>query len=61
VSSTGTGGHIVGGLMAQNALLNTTVITGNSAVTFSRCAISRALQASATARSLGSRSWSQLY
>jgi hypothetical protein len=47
--------------MAQNALLNTTVITGNSAVTFSRCAISRALQASATARSLGSRSWSQLY
>lgn len=61
VSSTGTGGHIVGGLMAQNALLNTSVITGNSAVTFSRCAINRALQASSTARSLASRSWSQLY
>jgi hypothetical protein len=61
IRSTGTGGHIVGGVMAQNALLNTSLITGNSNVTFSRCAISRALQGSATARTLGSRSWSQLY
>jgi hypothetical protein len=61
VSSTGTGGHIVGGLMAQNATLNSSLISGNSTVTFSRCAITRALQASATAQEMGSRSWSQLY
>jgi hypothetical protein len=61
VSSTGTGGHIVGGLMAQDATLNSSLISGNSTVTFSRCAITRALQASATAQAMGSRSWSQLY
>ena len=61
VSSTGTGGHIVGGLMAQDATLNSSLISGNSTVTFSRCAITRALQASATAQEMGSRSWSQLY
>ncbi len=61
VSSTGTGGHIVGGLMAQDAVLNSSLISGNSTVTFSRCAITRALHASATAQAMGSRSWSQLY
>jgi Tfp pilus assembly protein PilX len=61
VTSTGTGGHIVGGLMAQNASLATSLISGNSTVTFSRCAITRALLGSASATTLGSRSWSQLF
>lgn len=61
VRSTGTGGHVYGGLMARNAELDPTVITGNSIVNFSRCAVARALNAASGVRPLASRSWAQLY
>jgi hypothetical protein len=61
VLSTGTGGHILGGLMANNASLDVTSITGNSVVGFSRCAINRALNAASRVRPLAERSWAQLY
>ena len=61
VVSAGTGGHILGGLMANNASLDVTALTGNSVVGFSRCAINRALNAVSLARPLTERSWAQLY
>lgn len=61
VTSTGTGGHILGGLMASDAELNTSLVSGNSTVTFSRCSVTRALQGTSHAKEMGSRSWSQLF
>ena len=60
VRSTGTGGHIYGGMMASNANLGTVLISGNSVVNFSSCAIARALQGISIATPLGERSWAQL-
>lgn len=61
VRSTGTGGHIFGGLMAGAANLGTTLISGNSVVDFSSCSIDRALQGASLVTPLGERRWSQLY
>lgn len=61
VRSTGTGGHIYGGVMAANANLGTVLISGNSVVNFSSCSIARALQGISLATPLGERSWAQLY
>jgi hypothetical protein len=60
-SSTGTGGHIYGGLLAGNADLGLTLISGNSVVDYSACAVSRALLGSARVVPLKEHSWSQLY
>ncbi|HEV8123764.1 MAG TPA: hypothetical protein VGP80_05965 [Gemmatimonadales bacterium] len=60
VRSVGTGGHIYGGMMASNANLGTVLISGNSVVNFSSCAIARALQGISIATPLGERSWAQL-
>ncbi|MGE5091369.1 MAG: hypothetical protein ACM3OH_04285 [Bacillota bacterium] len=61
LTSTGTGGHVYGGVMASNADLDPTVITGNSVVNYSACSVQRALQGAAVPRPFGERSWSQLY
>ena len=61
VRSTGTGGHIYGGVMAANANLGTVLISGNSVVNFSSCSIARALQGISLPSLLGERGWAQLY
>lgn len=61
VRSTGTGGHVYGGLMANDADLDVTLLSGNSVVNYSACAVNRALQAVATGRPLGGRSWAAVY
>jgi len=61
VRSTGTGGHVYGGLMANDADLDVTLLSGNSVVNYSSCAVNRALQAVATGRPLGGRSWAAVY
>ncbi len=61
VKSTGTGGHIFGGLMAAQVDLDPSTLTGNSLAQFSSCALERALRASATASPLGERAWMQVY
>lgn len=61
LTSTGTGGHIYGGVMAENADLDPTVITGNSVVNYSACAVSRALSGAASVKPLAERSWAALY
>ena len=61
VRSTGTGGHVYGGLMARNATLDPSVITGNSVVNYSSCAVTRALLGAAAVTPLNERSWAQLF
>ncbi len=61
VRSTGTGGHVYGGLMARNASLDPSVITGNSVVNYSSCAVARALMGAAAVNPLNERSWAQLF
>jgi len=61
VRSTGTGGHVYGGLMARNADFDPSVISGNSVVNYSSCAVARALLGAATVRPLDARSWAQLF
>lgn len=61
VSSTGTGGHFFGGLMASNASLDVTLFSGNSVVDYSACAITRALNGVGKVRPLAEHSWAQLY
>lgn len=61
VKSTGTGGHINGGLMANNADLGVTLISGNSVVSFSSCSINRALTGASSVAPIEERSWSELY
>jgi hypothetical protein len=61
VRSTGTGGHVYGGLMARNASLDPSVITGNSVVNYSSCAVARALMGAASVSPLDERSWAQLF
>jgi hypothetical protein len=61
VTSTGTGGHIFGGLMAANANFTVSLLTGNSVVGYSSCAVDRAVRGSARAMPLAERSWAQVY
>jgi Tfp pilus assembly protein PilX len=61
IRSTGTGGHIFGGLMAANADFSVSLLSGNSVVNFSTCAINRALRGSARASAIRERSWAQAY
>jgi hypothetical protein len=62
VKSTGTGNKISGAVLASNAELgDLTGFIGNPVVTYSSCAVSKALKASAKAQPFTSRSWAQLY
>lgn len=61
VRSTGTGGHIYGGVMSEDANFTVSLISGNSVVNYSSCAITRALQGSAFGRPVGNRSWMSVY
>ena len=61
VRSAGTGGHVYGGVMAQNVELDPNVITGNSVINYSACAVQRALMGAGTVRAISERSWAQLY
>lgn len=61
IRSTGTGGHIFGGLMAANADFEVNLLSGNSVVSYSTCSITRALQGSSRAKALRERSWAQAY
>ncbi len=61
VTSQGTGGHIYGGLMANQVNLDPTTLTGNSVAQFSTCAIARALNGTSTVQPVTGRGWAQIY
>ena len=53
--------HFWGGVLAQNASLDTQNLTGQATLNFSSCAINRALQATGVTAPLRSRGWVALY
>jgi hypothetical protein len=64
VNVRGTGSDDVkfyGGILAQDVNLDDSQLNGNAVVTYSSCAIQRALQGSAVPTPLSERSWIQLY
>lgn len=60
LTTQGTGGHFNGGVMAGNADLDLNTVLGDAVITFSSCAISRALNANSPGRLLSQRSWAEL-
>ncbi len=61
LTTQGTGGHFTGGVMAGNLVDSTSTITGNAVVTYSSCALLKALQANSPGRWLKQRSWLDLF
>jgi hypothetical protein len=61
LNTQGTGGHFNGGVIAANVNLDQNDILGNAVIAYSSCAIAKALQFSAPAAPLRSRSWANLY
>lgn len=57
----GTGGHFNGGVMAANVDLEQSTLLGNAVVSYSSCALARALAGAATPTFLPGRSWTELY
>lgn len=61
LSTQGTGGHFQGGVVAANVNLDQNTVLGNAVINYSSCALAKALQNSAPAAPLRSRSWANLY
>jgi hypothetical protein len=59
---TGTGAKVFGAVIAQNgATVDDNTLSGNTHITYSTCAISKALNGVASVRPAGTRAWTQLY
>jgi hypothetical protein len=61
LKTAGTGGHFNGGVMAANVDLDQNVVIGNAVITFSRCAILKALNSSAQLATANERAWYEVY
>jgi hypothetical protein len=57
LTTTGTGGHFNGGVMAANVNLEQNTVLGNAVVNFSRCAIYHAMLNSAVPEKMVERAW----
>jgi hypothetical protein len=57
----GTGGHFNGGVIAANVNLDQNVVLGDAVVSFSSCAVAKALNSSAAASLTKERSWANLF
>jgi hypothetical protein len=60
LNTTGTGGHFNGGVLAANVSLDQSAVLGDAVITYSSCAITRALQYSLPGRLLHQRSWAEI-
>ena len=60
LNTQGTGGHFNGGVMAANVNLDLSSVLGDAVITYSSCAITKALQYNAPGRLLAQRSWAEL-
>ncbi len=61
ITTQGTGGHFNGGVLAANIELAQDVILGSAVVTYSSCALFRAMQANSPGRWIRQRSWVDLF
>lgn len=60
LKTSGTGGHFNGGVMAANVDLELSTVLGDALITYSSCAIERALAMNAPGRLLPSRAWMEI-
>lgn len=60
LSSTGTGGHITGGVLAANIDLENETLLGNAVLTYSSCALSKVQNGGAAGAQMRSRGWTQI-
>ncbi len=60
LSTQGTGGHFNGGVLAANVNLDQSTVLGDAEVTYSSCAIAKALQYSVPGRLISQRSWAEI-
>lgn len=60
LQTAGTGGHFNGGIMAADVDFELNSILGNAVLTYSSCAITKALQYNASGRLVNTRSWSEI-
>jgi hypothetical protein len=61
LKTTGTGGHFNGGVLAANVDFDQHTVLGDAVIQYSRCAIEKALNGSATPTPARGRSWVELY
>ena len=61
LKSTGTGGHFNGGVMAANVEMEDNLVSGNSLISYSSCALTNALRASSPGRLIRERSWAEVF
>jgi hypothetical protein len=60
LSTQGTGGHFNGGVIAANVDLDQSSVLGDAMVTYSSCAVARAVNGAASGAKLKERSWVNL-
>lgn len=61
IKSTGTGGKLNGGVMAANVDLEQNTVLGDATITYSSCAVEKALQGSANPRRITQRAWTEVH
>lgn len=61
ITTQGTGGHFNGGIMAADVNLGQDVVLGNAVVTYSSCALLKAMSANSPGRWIRQRSWVDLF
>lgn len=61
VTGNGSGARFVGGVMAENVYLTDSKVAGNAVVSYSSCAVEKALNGSATPKFDRTRGWIEMY
>lgn len=61
IKSTGTGGKLNGGVMAANVDLEQNTVLGDATITYSSCAVEKAIAGSANPRRLRQRAWTEVH
>lgn len=61
LNTQGTGGHFNGGVIAANVNLDQNTVLGDAVISYSKCAVTKALNSSASAALMKERSWANLY
>lgn len=61
IRSTGTGGKLNGGVMAANVDLEQNTVLGDATITYSSCAVEKAIAGAANPRRLSQRAWTEVH
>lgn len=61
IKSTGTGGKLNGGVMAANVDLEQNTVLGDATITYSSCAVEKAIAGSANPRRISQRAWTEVH